>query len=63
MARISLSRSSIMEKASSQEISSKSLSPRSAPFLRLKGLVKRAGEYCFIIPEEPLAQITPLFKG
>ena len=26
-------------------------------------LVKRAGEYCFMMPEAPLAQITPLFSG
>ena len=27
------------------------------------GCVSRAGEYCFMIPDEPLAQITPWFSG
>jgi hypothetical protein len=33
------------------------------PGLRRRGLVSRAGEYCFIIPEAPLAQSTPLLIG
>ncbi len=28
-----------------------------------QGLVSRAGEYCFMMPEEPLAQITPWLSG
>jgi hypothetical protein len=31
--------------------------------LRIKGCVNRAGEYCFMIPDEPLAQMTPWFSG
>jgi hypothetical protein len=31
--------------------------------LRSSGLVSRAGEYCFMMPDAPLAQITPLFSG
>jgi hypothetical protein len=31
--------------------------------LRSNGFVSRAGEYCFMIPELPLAQITPLLSG
>jgi hypothetical protein len=34
-----------------------------APALRRSGLVSRAGETCFMMPELPLAQITPLFSG
>jgi len=56
-------RSSMMPNASSQEISSNSLAPRSAPALRFSGLVSRAGEYCFMMPEAPLAQITPWLSG
>ena len=52
-----------MAKASSQEIGSNSPAPRSLPGLRRSGCVSRAGEYCFMIPEEPLAQITPLLSG
>jgi len=37
--------------------------PRSAPGLRSSGFVSRAGEYCFMIPDAPLAQITPWFSG
>ena len=33
------------------------------PGLRRSGLVSRAGEYCFMMPELPLAQITPLLSG
>ena len=33
------------------------------PACACKGLVSRAGEYCFMIPDEPLAQITPLLSG
>ncbi len=37
--------------------------PRAAPGLRASGRVSRAGEYCCMMPDEPLAQITPLFTG
>jgi hypothetical protein len=37
--------------------------PRSAPDRRTRGLVRRPGEYCFMIPDEPLAQITPWLSG
>jgi hypothetical protein len=50
-------------KASSQPIGSNWLAPRSVPALRRSGWVSRAGEYCFMMPEEPLAQITPWFSG
>lgn len=30
---------------------------------RLSGFFKRAGEYWFMMPAEPLAQSTPLFTG
>ena len=33
------------------------------PGLRFSGFVSRAGEYCFMMPELPLAQITPLLSG
>ena len=44
-------------------ISTNSPAPRSVPGLRMRGCVSRAGEYCFMIPETPLAQITPLLIG
>ncbi len=59
VARIFPRRSAKREKACSQEIGSNSPAPRSAPGLRSSGRVSRAGEYCFMMPEEPLAQITP----
>jgi len=31
--------------------------------LRSNGRVRRAGDCCFMIPAEPLAQITPLLIG
>ena len=37
--------------------------PRSAPGFRMSGCMRRAGEYCFMIPDDPFAQITPLFSG
>ena len=49
--------------ASSHEIGSNSPAPRSAPGLRRSGCVSRAGEYCFMMPDAPLAQITPLLIG
>jgi hypothetical protein len=63
VARILASRSASVAKASSHSISTKSPSPRAAPSRRLSGRVSRAGEYCFMIPELPLAQITPWFSG
>ncbi len=63
LARSLASRFSSIPKASSQEMTSNSLVPRSAPLLRRSGWVIRPGEYCFMIPELPLAQITPLFSG
>jgi hypothetical protein len=42
---------------------SNSPAPRSLPALRSSGCVMRAGDTCFMIPEEPLAQITPWFSG
>ncbi len=61
--RIFASRSSSSANASSQPISTNSPAPRSVPGLRLSGLVSRAGEYCFMMPDEPLAQITPPLSG
>ena len=49
--------------ASSQEMGSKSAAPRSAPSRRRSGCVRRAGEFCFMTPEAPLAQMTPLLIG
>jgi hypothetical protein len=31
--------------------------------LRASGRVSRAGEYCFMIPDAPLAQMTPRLIG
>jgi hypothetical protein len=31
------------------------------PGLRSKGFVSRAGEYCFMMPDEPLAHVTGTF--
>ena len=50
-------------KASSQLITMNSPAPRSAPGRRRSGRVSRAGEYCFMMPELPFAQITPLLIG
>jgi hypothetical protein len=50
-------------KASSHDIGSNSPAPRSLPFFLLKGRVRRAGDTCFMMPLEPLAQITPLLSG
>jgi hypothetical protein len=50
-------------KALSQVMTSNSDLPRSAPFFRKRGWVMRAGEYCFMIPDDPLAQSTPSFSG
>jgi hypothetical protein len=63
VARIFAKRSESVASASSQEIGSKSAAPRSEPALRRSGCVSRAGEFCFMIPEEPLAQITPRLMG
>jgi hypothetical protein len=63
VARIFASRSVSSSNARSQEIGSNSPAPRSAPCLRKSGRVSRAGEYCFMIPDDPLAQITPWFSG
>ena len=52
-----------MSKARSQLMGSNSPAPRSLPALRSSGCVSRAGETCFMIPDEPLAQITPWFSG
>ena len=52
-----------MPKARSQEIGSNSPAPRLEPGLRSSGWVSRAGEYCFMMPDEPLAQIAPWFSG
>jgi hypothetical protein len=59
VARMRARRSSRMRSASSQLTSTNSPAPRSAPGLRSSGLVRRAGEYCFMMPELPFAQITP----
>ncbi len=63
VARIFPRRCSRIAKASSQEMGSNSAAPRSAPALRFSGRVSRAGEYCFMIPEAPLAQMTPRLSG
>ncbi len=47
--------------ASSQLISAYSPDPRGPT--RLSGACSRAGEYCVMIPAEPLPQSTPLFTG
>ena len=62
-ARMRASRSESTVIASSHEIGSNSAAPRSLPALRRSGWVSRAGEYCFMIPDDPLAQITPLLSG
>ena len=61
--RIFASRSVIRSNAWSQEMTSNAAAPRSEPGLRSSGFVNRAGEYCFMMPEAPFAQITPLFSG
>jgi hypothetical protein len=61
--RMCARRSSSTRNASSQEIGTNSLSPRALPGLRMSGCVSRAGEYCFMMPDEPLAQITPWLIG
>jgi hypothetical protein len=63
VARIERRRFSSSENASSHVVSTKSPAPRSAPGRRTSGLVSRAGEYCFMMPDEPLAQITPALSG
>ncbi len=63
VARIFARRSERIEKACSQEIGSNAPAPRSLPGLRSSGCVSRAGEYCFMMPELPLAQITPWLSG
>jgi len=63
VARILPSRSSRIAKVSSHEIGSNSPAPRSEPALRRNGWVNRAGEYCFMMPLDPLAQSTPWFNG
>ena len=55
--------SSRIAKARSHEIGSNSPAPRSLPGLRSSGCVSRAGDTCFMIPAEPLAQITPRLIG
>ena len=50
-------------KACSQEIGSNSAAPRSEPALRISGCVRRAGEYCFMMPADPLAQMIPWLSG
>ena len=63
VARILARRSSRIRNVSSHEIATNSPSPRAVPGLRMSGFVRRAGEYCFMIPDAPLAQITPWFSG
>ena len=61
--RIFRSRSVRTSSASSHSISTKSPVPRSLPGLRFSGFLSFAGEYCFMIPADPLAHSTPLFTG
>ncbi len=63
VARIFARRSVRMASARSQLIGSNSPAPRSLPLFLSSGCVSRAGECCFMIPDEPLAQITPLLIG
>ncbi len=63
VARILRSRSASSVNASSHVTSTNSPAPRSLPGLRTSGFVSRAGEYCFMMPDDPLAQITPWFSG
>jgi hypothetical protein len=63
VARILASLSSRIANARCHEIGSNSPAPRSLPALRRSGRVSRAGDACFMIPAEPLAQITPLLIG
>ena len=61
--RIFCSRSVRISKVRSHEMGSNSPAPRSLPALRSSGWVNRAGDTCFMIPDAPLAQITPWFSG
>ena len=63
VARIFAKRSPRISKVRSHEIGSNSPAPRSLPGFLSKGCVSRAGDTCFMIPDAPLAQITPLLSG
>ena len=48
----------MISKARSHEIGSNSPAPRGEPALRRRGLVSRAGEYCFMMPAEPYTYVS-----
>ena len=59
--RMPPSQSVASDSASSHSISLNSPAPRSPT--RSSGFCSRAGEYCVMMPAEPLAHSTPLFTG
>ena len=63
VARIFARRAVSKSSASSHSISTKSPAPRSLPDRRRSGFDSLAGEYCFMIPADPLAQMTPWLTG
>ncbi len=63
LARIFASRAVRISNARSHVIFSNSPAPRSLPGFLSSGSVRRAGDTCFMMPEAPLAQITPLLIG